>query len=206
MKKVMFLIASLIVATNVFSQAKEEFYIGGGAGLGTTVNGFLVSDKVTDVESFAAIGNAEFHFECGYFVADKLKLGAIFQASTATNTTSAYETAMGLASLGGSFAYYVEIAEGLYYVPEFVGSVLFSGYFFEDPLNFPLVGVSAALSFVQLEFRPTKHFATSVNLGSLGFTSAAGSVNYKGTTLDLVLANLNVALGVSPSVTFKYYF
>lgn len=44
------------------------------------------------------------------------------------------------------------------------------------------------------------------NLGYATLTSVGGAINYQGDTLSLNTAVFATTLGLSPSVTFKYYF
>lgn len=207
MKRLIFVAMLLFgLVSNMNAQEKGDFYVGGSLGFAFGANGLSLTDGYEPIDSAVASVATDFQLNCGYFVANKIKIGAVLQRNRALSENSDIESSLSLTSIGGSIAYYGEIVDGLYYVPELVGSLVLSGSYYEDDWYFPLSGMSAMLSIIQLEFKPTQHFSTSVNLGYIGLTAVGGSSVYYDSILDLFIANFDTVIGLNPTVTFKYYF
>ena len=178
MKKFLVIAVALMLCTSAaFAQNKGDKYIGGYAGVA------LQSTSIEGESSAAAAFAIQPEF--GYFVADRLKIGA--------SIGYGLESGINILTVAPNLSYYARLCDGLYYTP---GVELGLVVGFAQGYTMPGFGVSANLG--TLEFRPTEHFGFSANLFSLsvvamsidGFTSSAVNVNF----------------GVNPSVGFKYYF
>lgn len=184
MKKLFFFtFAAIIALQSVSAQDKGEKYIGGIVGISTTSVSFDGASVSTTNVGFAP--------EFGYFVADRLRIGA----SLAYNLASSDGATTHALTIGPSLAYYVKLCDRLYYTPE-VGI----GFAYSSTEGLSGYGVSAGLALGAFEFRASKRCGISVNLLSLEYAYQSYS--------DLGAGSNTVVfqLGISPSVGFKYYF
>jgi hypothetical protein len=183
MKKLLLSIVALCSVATLSAQVKGDKFIGGSLGISTT-------SLISSGESITGIG---FNIapEFGYFVADKLKVGA--------EISYGIEDSIHSIQILPNLAYYVRLCEGLYYTPElalgFVTSI-------SDGIAMPGFGVG--LSIGSFEFRPVKNFGMSVNLLSFSYMYMSYKDNY--TNLRYGVSGVNFSLGVSPSIGLKYYF
>ncbi len=178
MKKFLVIAVAMILCTSAaFAQNKGDKYIGGYAG---------VALQTMTIDGEGAYG-ASFGIrpEFGYFVADRLKIGA--------SISYGIESGSNILTIEPNISYYARLCDGLYYTP---GIDLGFALGFAEGYTFPGFGVAANLG--TLEFRPTDHFGFSANLFSLSFVF----MSMEGITGSVV----NVNLGLTPSVGFKYYF
>jgi hypothetical protein len=170
-------VALMLCSSAVFAQNKGDKYIGGYAGV-------ALQTQSIDGESATGAGFA-IQPEFGYFVADRLKIGA--------SIGYGIESGINALTITPNISYYARLCDGLYYTP---GVELGLALGFAEGYTLPGFGFSANLG--TLEFRPTEHFGFSANLFSLTFVV----MSMEGITSSSV----NVNLGVTPSVGFKYYF
>jgi hypothetical protein len=178
MKKFLVIAVALMLCTSAaFAQNKGDKYIGSYAGV-------ALQNVSIDGESATGVSFA-IQPEFGYFVADRLKIGA--------SIGYAIESGTNALTIMPNISYYARLCDGLYYTP---GVELGLALGFAEGYTLPGFGVSANLG--TLEFRPTEHFGFSANLFSLTFVV----MSMEGITGSTV----NVNLGVTPSVGFKYYF
>lgn len=203
MKKLVTLLASvMLVSMSINAQEQGKFYVGGYAGLSATGAGMAMTDGYDSLSGTSVQANLGYGISIGYFLTDRVKVGFGYEKSGNQTDNSTKNI---LDQFYGSFAYYKEIANGLYYVPEFqIGFA--NGNMQIDALSFPLSGMYLGLYLIQLEFKPTEHFSTAINLGYATFASVGGAINYQGDSISLNTTVFTAALGLSPSVTFKYYF
>ncbi len=203
MKKFVTLLASvMLVSMSIKAQEQGKFYVGGFAGLSATGVGMAMTDGYDTFDATSVQANLGYGISVGYFLTDKVKVGFGYEKS-GSQTDNASNTILG--QFYGSFAYYKEIVNGLYYAPEFkIGFA--NGDMQIETSTFPLSGIYLGLSLLQLEFKPTEHFSTAINLGYATLASVGGTTNYQGYNLRLNTAVFATTLGLSPSVTFKYYF
>ena len=174
MKKItfMFVVMAMFALTSS-AQKKEQMYVGGTLGLA--------------VHTSAAKGysntNSMFYIapEFGYFVADRIKVGAELGYSVSSGTHSLM--------LMPNVAYYLPIVDKLYYTPQFsVGG----GF---DATSGHTNGVFAfSLSIAALEYQPVQNMAISLSLVDLSY-SRASKVN-----------GIGFNFLASPTVGFRYYF
>ncbi len=178
MKRFLVIVVAMVLCTSAaFAQNKGDKYIGGYAGV-------ALQNVSIDGESATGVSFA-IRPEFGYFVADRLKIGA--------SVAYGIESGINILTIEPNISYYARLCDGLYYTP---GIDLGLALGFAEGYTFPGFGFSANLG--TLEFRPTEHFGFSANLFSLTFVV----MSMEGITGSAV----NVNLGVTPSVGFKYYF
>lgn len=178
MKKLLVvLIAMLCCSATTFAQNKGDMYFGGYAG---------ISIQAVGAGGDAAVGAAlAIQPEFGYFVADRLKIGA----------SLGYGISAGAHSLTvcPNISYYLPLCDGLYYAPG-----LELGYALGAEEGFTMSGFGLAAHFFTLEFRPSEHFGFSANLLSLNFVSL--------TKYGITANAASFDIGVNPTIGFKYYF
>lgn len=182
MKKILlFALCMTLSIASLYAQNKGDVFFGGIAGVGTSTN-FI------NGESGTTITNVNATIEIGYFVADKLKLGA--EVGYALTSGDADVHAL---MVGPNMTYYAKLADKLYYTPSL--SVCFALGVTEG-ISMPGVGVG--LNLFSMEFRPTRRF---------GFTASLASINYVALFKDEITSStLGLNIGINPSVGFKYYF
>lgn len=207
MKKIVLAGLFLIMASFCANaQLKGKLYLGGNVGLDTNISVGAISNgydtiSVDDVEVYG-IAN----FTIGYFISDKWRISAYYETNAeADSSNGENQNELYYDSIGMGLAFYKEIADGLYYVPEIKICSVKGEVAFEEA-SFPLDGYSYNISLFQLEFKPTKHFATSVNLGYLNILDLGGATTVQGTSLGLAVGSIVATIGLRPTVTFKYYF
>lgn len=178
MKKLfVILVALLCCSATAFAQNKGDKYIGGNLGLAIQAVG---ADGNTSAA--AALGIQP---EFGYFVADRLKIGASLGYSISAGTHSF--------TIMPNISYYLPLCDGLYYAPG-----LELGYALGAEQGFSMSGFGLAAHFFTLEFRPSEHFGFSANLLSLNFVSL--------TKYGVTAGGASINIGINPTVGFKYYF
>lgn len=204
-------IAIVAISCYAHAQQKGEFYLGGNVGVDTAVSAVALSDGYDTGSETTIQANVGINFTVGYFLSNKWRIAAYYEANaTASGTyTDAEEvtptTNLSYDSAGLGLAYYKEIADGFYYVPELKICKAW-GEFDVEGVNFPLDGYSFNISLFQLEYRPTTHFATTVNLGYFNILNLGGATSGLGYTLDMAMGTGIATINLRPTVTFKYYF
>ena len=203
MKRFLLIVSVLFVSLQLYSQEQGKWYVGGKVGFDVAGVSMSIADSYDTINSTTATMNSGFGIEGGYFLTDKVKVGLGFEQSSSNSDNTSVVV---LKSLYGSLAYYKEIVDGLYYVPEFKIGIVAGGSITMEDLNIPLDGMYLDLSLVQLEFKPTEHFSTAINLGYTTFASVGGATTYQRDSVGLAGGIFTATLGITPSVTFKYYF
>lgn len=167
---------------SVSAQDKGDKYVGGMLGVGVSAN------FVEGISSTAT--NVGIAPEFGYFVANKLKVGAGIGYSLSISGATTH-----VLTVSPNVAYYVKLCNNFYYTPAFE-----IGFAYGHSEGLDGVGFGLGLSLAGFEFRPSTHFGLSVNLLSLNYVFLSYpdyGVNSNGVTFNL---------GVNPSVGVKYYF
>lgn len=154
-----------------YAQEKGEMFIGGDLALGVTAYSYYG----TEVGANFSIAP-----EFAYFLVDNLRVGG--------NLNYTYDSSHSI-TINPSVAYYARLAHNFYYVPEFTIGIGGAWNSYMDSFVFQL-----GLEIFAVEFRPTKHFAMSVNMLSLEYANLSG-INGFGFTL-----------GGKSSVGLRYYF
>ena len=207
MKK-LFLTSVVLLAISfcAHAQQKGEFYLGGNIGIDCAVSAIALSDGYDTGSDSTIQANVGMNFTLGFFLSDKWRIAAYYDVNaTSSATNEANPTTISYDSIGLGLAYYKELADGLYYVPELKVCGAWGELDVENEV-FPLDGYSFNVSLFQLEYRPTQHFATSVNLGYLNFLDLGGATSNLGYSLGLAMGTIVATVNLRPQVTFKYYF
>lgn len=202
------IIAIVAVAFTASAQQKGENYLGLNLGYETSKQWSKVVIDATyfdEEQSVTAPGGDNFGIglEYGYFVANNLlvKLNAYYGLDKLDEDVShSLNVTPGL-------AYYVRLAKGFYYTPNISLGYIMSATKQTDDSFLKANGFAAELQPIAVEFRPTKHFAMSVSLGSLQYaylTCATGDPDIIRTNIDI--HGLNFSLLKSAQVGFKFYF
>ena len=196
----------LLLVPHSNAQQRGDVYIGGFVGGSLTSVGMSVSYGSSIVDTSNATAGLGCGISVGLFITDNIKIGMSYENTSQAESDGDITNSGGLNFIGGSLSYYGKIVDGLYFVPEFILGASTGGNVTASGLDFPIVGFGTQLNLLQLEFKPTKHFSTSVNFGYVNFSLWGGYRNLHGYDFELAMASLGVAVGASPSIAFKYYF
>ena len=178
-----FLALMIITATSSISaQNKGDSYIGGmlGAGISSSFIHGINNSTTSTI-------NASASFEFGYFIANKLKLGA--EASYGFSADSFNIHAL---TIGPNITYYARLTDNIFYTPSL--TVCFA---MAAAVGEIIPGFGIGINLFALEFRPTKRLGFSASIASMSYTEF---FNYEATS------TFGVNLGVNPTIGFKYYF
>lgn len=213
MKKLLIFAVAMFVATASFAQDKGDLFISGSIALdlGTQTN--TLSSGGNSVSASQPL-DTEFNFaaECGYFVADKVKVGLAccvpFLASPVgqldgnwlSEDTAAF-------TLNPNVAYYLPLADRLYYTPE-VGAAFSFGSVKDhltktDTYETPFWGWDVYANLLALELRVTRNIAIGAVVGSFVYGSVITSSDD-----SMVQSSVNqfkFTLNKS-SLHFRFYF
>ena len=137
MKRFLLIVSVLFVSLQMYSQEQGKWYVGGKVGFDVAGVSMSIADSYDTVNSTTATINSGFGVEGGYFLTDKVKVGLGFEQSSSNSDNTSIVV---LKSLYGSLAYYKEIVDGLYYVPEFKIGVVAGGSITMEDLNIPPFG------------------------------------------------------------------
>ena len=181
MKKIFICIVALCAVFKLSAQNKADMYIGGHVGVATTA---IISGE----ESAAAIKFIVAP-EFGYFVTDRFKIGASLAYGIESETH--------ILEVMPNIEYYAKICDGFYYTP---GLQLGFVAGFSEGMAMPGFGLNLSLG--GFEFRPTQKFGLSVELLSLSYVY----MKYQDYGYGFSTSGIGFALGINPSVGFKYYF
>lgn len=216
MKRILLAIVATLVAGGIASaQHKGEYYLGGSLGYSTGMTSTKLFDEDELISTSKSYSGDKFHIqpEFGYFVADNLRISAIldygYEASKIGKANGKWlRTRIHTLEIGPSISYYVRLADKFYYTPEFrfLAAV---GFISNDKTsqysyNLTAAGFDIGLSLLQVEFRPTQHFAMSVSIASLSYTYITGSDFDLGIKANTSAFSINMLRNAS--VGFKYYF
>ena len=203
-------VAIIAISFCTHAQQKGEFYLGGNVGVDCAASAVALSDGYDTGSETTIQANVGLNFTIGYFLSDKWRIAAYYETNaTASGTYIGAEevtpTILAYDSAGLGLAHYKEIADGFYYVPELKICKAW-GEFDVEGVTFPLDGYSFNISLFQLEYRPTTHFATTVNLGYFNILNLGGATSGLGYTLGMAMGTGIATINLHPTVTFKYYF
>ena len=185
MKKLIICLMALVFATPLLAQNKGDMYIGGTMGVASSTS--IINGSGTT--GFGINVSPEF----GYFISDKISIGASIECQLETANSSA-TTVIGILP---TMTYYGRIADNFYYTPTL--RVGFVGGFSSD-LNMPGFGLN--LDLASFEFRPTPKIGLSFSAFSLTYVVLTHNDSY----IKLTNNNFNIQLGGTTSIGFKYYF
>ena len=183
MKRFVLLAVLLCGSLSLSAQNKGDKYIAGSFGLSFGNQEQELSDGVFSTTASQPLSTTlSLQAEIGYFIADNLRvglaLGVPFNSSPSNQTddgTWLKTNTLGL-EINPSIAYYVKMAENLYYTPEIGGTYEFG--FYKEQLtknntyNADYSGWSLYFNFLALEYRVNEKFALGVGIGTLGYVSA----------------------------------
>ena len=203
-------VAIIAISFCTHAQQKGELYLGGNVGFDCAASAVALSDGYDTGSETTIQANVGLNFTIGYFLSDTWRIAAYYETNaTASGTYIGAEevtpTILAYDSAGLGLAYYKEIADGFYYVPELKICKAWGDVNIEV-VNFPLDGYSFNISLFQLEYRPTTHFATSMNIGYLNFLGLGGAAPVSGHSVGLAVNTVITTINLRPTVIFKYYF
>ena len=211
MKKILAVSALLFIGLAMFAQSRGENYLGVSLGTSFGTQKSRLFDGInttTSVEPSAT--SASLNVEGGFFVVDNLRLslatGVSFNSTPSSATSSLNTNTLGV-QINPSIAYYVKLADRLYYTPE-VGGAFEIGVYWEKltsntSYTTRYMGWSVYAHLLALEYRVSQKFAIGIGLGSVSYTYAKVKDGSSDVFIDTgqFLFNLN-----SATASAKFYF
>ena len=214
MKRIILLSILLCGTLSLSAQNKGDKYLAGSFGLSFgNQEQELSNGAVSTTTSQPLSTSFNLMGELGYFIADNLRvglaLGVPFNSSPSNQTddgTWLKTNTLGF-QINPSIAYYVKMAENLYYTPEIGGSYEIGSYKEQltknNTYNADYSGWDLYFHFLAMEYRVNEKFALGVGIGTLGYVNA--KVTDKDTDAFLGTSQLVFDFN-SASVSARYYF
>ncbi len=182
MKRILVISALLLGSIAMSAQSRGEKYIAGsiGASFGSQNSEFYDGSYTTTANQPLST-TLSIQAEFGYFVADNLRLAlAIGVPFTSSPTSQSGSTWLKTNTLGfqinPNIAYYVKLADRLYYTPEIGGAIEFGTYKEEmtasSSYNASTFGWDIYANLLAFEFRVSPKFALGVGVGSISYVKA----------------------------------
>lgn len=186
--------------------------VNGGTGSTKTSSG-SVSETAKTPKDFEFSINPEF----SYFVADNFRVGVYAGIGFNSKPTSQDSNDNWLKqksttfSVGPVFAYYIKLADKLYYTPEiglgFAYSKGSQDLSTSQSYSLNIMGFYGSIYLAALEFRPTPKFGMVVSLATIGF----GSMSSKeeeifGQNVKISSSAFSYNIGLDPTIGIRYYF
>ena len=115
-------IAIVAISCYAHAQQKGELYLGSNVGIDCAVSAVALSDGYDTVSETSIQANVGLNFTIGYFLSDKWRIAAYYEANAALNGTATVTTSetstgtpimMSYDSVCLGLAYYKKLAEGL---------------------------------------------------------------------------------------------
>ena len=213
MKRIVLIAIALLGCISLSAQNRGDKYIAGsiGASFGNQ-NSELYDGSYTTTANQPLTTSFSVQAEFGYFVADNLRLalalGVPFSSSPTTQSGSTWlkTNTFGI-QINPNIAYYVKLADRLYYTPE-IGASLEFGSYKEDmttssSYNANLSGWDIYANILALEFQVSERFAIGVGIGSVSYGYA--KVSDKSSSAYLGNGQFRFNLNDS-SVHARFYF
>lgn len=215
MKKLVLLASVIALCMTSFAQTKGEKYVAGsidaGFGSQTTTNSlgsYSVSESSPLGSSFG-LG-----IEGGYFIMDNLKVG-IGVATAFTNEPTSEVDNVWLKdsskeiSITPNVAYYIKLADNLYYTPEvglsFVTGSISSQTSKTESYKLDCEGLSLYLNFASFEFKVNSNLAVGLNVGGLSYNKLQTEYEIESEDIEVTNNQTKFALNES-SISVKWYF
>lgn len=214
MKRILLIAAILCGTLSVFAQNKGDKYIAGsiGASFGNQEQE-LSNGTVSTTASQPLSTSLSLQGEIGYFIADNLRVGlALGVPFTSTPSTEDgngnwLKTKTVGFQINPSIAYYVPLAENLYYTPEVGGAYEIGSYKEQlttsNTYNADYTGWDLYFNFLALEYRVNEKLAIGTAIGALGYVNA--KVTDKDTEAALTTSQFQFNLN-SGSIHLRFYF
>lgn len=210
MKKHLLFVGAILISMTSWAQAKGERYIAGSinaeCGTQTTTMKFIDSyaETITQPQN-AAFGVG---IEYATFVSDNWRLALAASVGWSSTPQTKYDWGWAKnrsieVDLNPNVAYYVQLADRLYYTPE-VGVIIGYGSLSEQASKTtaykdPFWGWGVYAHLLALEFRATEKFAIGTAIGTIRYTGSV--IPY----YDLSVSMFKFDLGQS-SVNLRFYF
>ncbi len=175
MKKTIVAAALLLASVSAFAQSKGDFFVEGTLGLSAgSVKTTTKSGDNSNTNKSSLATDFNIYLGGGYFVMDNLKVGADLGYVLSKDG----DTKTPVFAIAPNVAYYVELANNFYYVPEFNVNVLFGSQNYSTSVlgttvskSYSYTGFGAALTFLGFEYRFNKSIALGVDIANLYYNS-----------------------------------
>ncbi len=214
MKKIIVILAAALMAGSAaFAQSKGDMYAGGGlsfgAGSASEKQG-TTTTKGTVPTTFAITPSF------GYFILDNVRVGGSLTLDLAGQShgsgNSKVKNNETTFLIGPEAAYYLRIADNLYYTPELglYGGVASKSYKAGNTKESVSGGAFClGLSLAQVEFRATDKLAFGVDLMNLQYLTTSYKVddyNSSGEKVKSKVASSTFKFNINATLSVKYYF
>ena len=179
MKRIFLALSTVLTLTVSHAQEKGAMYVGGN--LGINVQSTSVSGNSTSSQGIA------FAPEFGYFVANKLKLGASIGYGYTSGSSSHALTIM------PNLNYYVSLCDNIFYTPG-----IEMGLCYTSSRGYGCTGFGIGLQLFSLEIKPRPNLGIAMNLISfsyIGLSDNGEPVN-----------SVSFDLSYNPSIGVRFYF
>lgn len=179
MKRFLLVTAAIFVSVAMSAQSKGEMVISGSLSTSFGNQSIKAYDGVnTDTQEGPTESKFGIMAEFGYFVSDHIRFGISMGVPiSSTPNSKSGDTWLKTKTIGfninPSIAYYMRIADRLYYNPE-IGYSFETGSYKQDLTpstthNDNYIGNIVYLNFLSLEFRASQKLAIGANIGQLSY-------------------------------------
>lgn len=209
MKRIIVICIATLSCLSMSAQQKGDMYIAASASASFGVQGTKTFDGVsTEGMRRPTANSASASAEFGFFVVDHLRLalgiGVPFLSSPIGETYHRNQTVAFL--VNPNVAYYIRLADGLYYTPE-IGFAYQVGAYKEElsaqtSYNANYGSWQVYLNYLALEYKINRKFALGVGIGAVSY--GAAHVKDKASAAYVKNELLNVNLN-SASVHVRFY-
>ncbi|GEM_PF-220589 len=215
MKKTIIIIAAaLFGCTMLGAQEKGEMTVGGTIGFsgGSSKTKVKAESTITNGDKTPSLLQFGLSGEFGWFFADNWRIGAsitygLTSQPTANDDGKWLKDKTNLVNIGPSISYFLRIADGFHYTPEFGLYGTFGNYktdLDDDSYSkYSVSGLSLDFKLAAFEFRP---------LDRIAFTTSIFSISYSYTTTNISddvnarISATGIDFNIHPTVGVRYYF
>jgi outer membrane protein W len=207
MKKLLLIIAVVIISTSAFAQNKGDKYLMAGASASFGTMKMSVTNGNQSVNSTEPM-NTTFGLQVGYglFAADNIRfelgVGVSYQSEPTTQSGNLWlHNKTMMAELCPNVSYYLKITDKFYYTPEVGVSLIMGSTENEQSVSqstkYKTYGLGVYGNLCAFEFRATDKVALGVNVGYLHFLhlkmpNAVNNLDVIGNEIGFNLNNLSV--------------
>lgn len=215
MKKNLFILFAILLASTFTFAQSGKMFVTGGLGFNSSSNSSTVGSTTTDIPSSSTFSiNAEFHYMVTNQIAVGLGVG-YYRDNQYDNTVSnndLYNTTS-LFTIAPSAIYFMKITDHLKYSPKLYLSFGFGTYDMDNYVVNEVVTTSTDLTNICIGLEPlsfeygfNKHFAINMAFGSITYNMLTSSVTQSGIEYKDKRNNFDLGLNMGASFGLRFYF
>ena len=223
-KKLTLMIAALIASLSVHAQQKGDFSVGGSLGFSYGTSTSTVTEKSVDTKA-TMTGPIQLGVsaEAGYFITNHLRLTLSAGFSALSEKIMRIdndwlEQTTRVVTVGPSLAFYIKLADNLYFTPEVGGFYSFGGYSVPSPeiynsggkytisqnrYDYTIHGFEFAAQLLALEFKASPRIGIVASFGNIAFADLRGTTEGQGR--DLKSGAWTFDFNTATSVGVRWY-